>query len=273
MNNLNKDIKVFFIDLDGTTLDTKKGLHHWVSEENLRMIQETRRQNKYVIISTGRLGQGVKPYQNLIGGEYTIAANGAIIYDANHKIIWERKMSIQQCHKITEILRRNKISLKVDDKFIAFGVTTLFGKMIAKKFGFKPKSSYNYGMQSEHHRMLIWGKSKSKMREIQRLLLENVNDLSVVSSANGWTLEITHKEGTKGSADLYVAQELLGIKNINQIAHIGDTMNDSTAIGKVGRFIAMGNADKSLMKLVKFVGPKYKRAGVAKILKGEYKEK
>jgi len=54
--------------------------------------------------------------------------------------------------------------------------------------------------------------------------------------------------------------------------HIGDTMNDSTAIPYM-RFVAMKNSEKKLKSLTDYIGPDYKNAGVAKILNGEYLDK
>lgn len=54
MNKIKKNIKLFFIDLDGTTLDNKKGINHVMSLENLKAIKEAKQDGKKIIVSTGR---------------------------------------------------------------------------------------------------------------------------------------------------------------------------------------------------------------------------
>lgn len=268
---MNKDIKLFFIDLDGTTLDTHTvDGQHWISDANIEAIKAARAEGKYVIISTGRIGANVKKYYDLVGGEYVIAGNGAQITNAKGKAVCENKMSVQQVLKVMEVLQKNNMVMKVDDDWNGYGATTAIQKYISKKFGFKPVDGFTFEMHKERYKIVSWGKvSKGRIQKVKAELEATVKDLSVVTSANGWTLEISHANATKGKGAEWVAEKL-GIPK-KHTAHIGDTMNDSTAVGHVGRLIVMANGDKELKKLSTFHGPSYKNAGLAKVLKGEYK--
>lgn len=270
MNELNKDIKVFYIDLDGTSLDTKKDNILWLSDENLAAIKKVRSEGKEVIISTGRLGKAVARYVELIDSKYSVTGNGAQIIDRHGKVLREFKLSIRQVLLILDFAQKNKMVMKIDDNTIAHGTSNFFQGWLSQKFHFQPVPHYNFELHKERVKIVLWGKSKSKLKKLQVELLKYVDGICVVSSSNGWTLEVTHEEATKGKANEYVSKHLLNVP-IEQTAHLGDTMNDSTVIGHVGRFIVMGNAQKDLKKMSIYQGPNFKNGGMAKVLNGEYK--
>ena len=269
--NLNDDIKVFFIDLDGTTLDTKKGIKHWVSDENLRAINEKKQEHKKVIISTGRMGKAVEDYVKLIRPSYTVASNGAVIYDRDMNILREQKLSIQQVLKIFAIIQKHKLMFKLDGNSIAYGVKKAFWRKAIKQWGFSANSTYNFPMHETRYKFVMWGKfSKSKIQKIMEEIRENVADVSVVSSGGGFNIEVTHKDATKGIGNKWVLDELEYKKE--QAIHIGDTMNDSTTVDYVERLVVMANGSKKLKEVSNWRGPNYKNGGLAKVLRGEYQE-
>lgn len=274
MENMNKDIKAFFIDLDGTTFDTKtKEGQHWVSNTNLDAIKKAREEGKHVVISTGRVGVNLMKYFDLIGGDYAISGNGARIIDAKGKTIQEYKLSIQQVLKITEVLQRNSMVMKVDDEWKGYGAFTWLQKTFSKKFGFMPIEGYHFEMHKPRLKIVTWGKvNRNKISKIKAELEKCVENISVVSSANGFTLEITHADATKGKAAKFVCEKLIKV-DPKHAAHVGDSMNDSTVIGELGRLIAMNNGHSELKKLTSFITANSHHHGLAKALQGDYKNK
>lgn len=267
--DLNKNIKIFFIDLDGTFLDTHKDGAHWMSDENLNAVKEMRKKGVEVVISTGRQGLQSKRYLDHIEHDYAVTGNGSIVLKQG-KIVKEVLMTLRQSLLITDFAKKHGLSMKLDDSRIGYGTFKASARYFTSKMGFTPVPHFNFEMHKQYHKIVLWGKSKSKMDKLRKLLVEEVADVSMVTSANGWTLEVSHKDATKGTGNLFVAQQL-GITEKKHMAHIGDSMNDSTVVGHM-RLIAMKNSDKKLLRLTRFVGPSYKRAGVAKILRGEYKK-
>lgn len=272
MSDINKNIEAFFIDLDGTTLDTKKGIHHWISDKNLRAIKDTQDKGKHVIISTGRMGDDLDLYMELTNTDYIIGGNGSIIKNKSGKILRDKKLSIRQGLLILGIAQKHGLVLTPNSTGLVYGVTTKLQKFIVKKLGRKGLSGYTFELHKEYYKFGLLGKSKAKLLEIVKEIETCVPDVSVVTSSNGWSIEVTHKDATKGIANEYVANELLNITDIKKTAHVGDTMNDSTAIGHVGRLIVMNNADKHLKELSPFRGPSYKHGGLADVLYGNYKK-
>ncbi len=271
MNNLNKNIKIFFIDLDGTLLDAKdeKGFHS-ISEENLKAIEEISK-TKEVIISTGRIGQTVEKFMKMTNVKYAVCGNGSIVIDNKGKVYKEDKLNIRQVIMLVDFAKKHKLSFKVDSELAAYGAINWKHRMLAKHFGFVSKDHYNLDVHQEYLKIVLWGKGKSKIAKLVGHLNNEIKELSVVTSSAGWTLEVTHEKSTKGLGNLKVAS-LLGETNTKKMLHIGDTMNDSTTIPYM-RFVAMKNSSKKLKSLTDYIGPNYKNAGVAQILKGEYLDK
>ena len=268
--NLNKNIKVFFIDLDGTLLDAKKDGYHAISDENLNQMKKMKESGVHIVVSTGRSGGQAKRYLDMVKSEYAVTGNGSIILK-NNKIIKETLMSTRQAIMIRDIVIDEGVTIKLDDSRDAYGSEGVIQRFATKKWNFNPIMNYNYDIHKKYHKLVIWGTTKGKLRKIAKRIENKVPGLSLVSSGGGWTLEITHKDATKGSANAFVANEL-GITDKNEMAHLGDSMNDSTVVDYM-RLIVMKNSPRSLKTLSKFIGPHYKGAGVAKILKGEYLEK
>lgn len=270
MNDLNKDIKIFFIDLDGTLLD-KRGKHtHGISEENINALTAAKKNGKIIVISTGRTGLQAKKYLDKIDHTYAVTGNGSIILN-NGKIEKEIFMSLRQSLLILDFVKKHGLVLKIDDSRIGYGSFKFLQTLVTKKMNFEPVKNFNYELHKQYHKIVIWGKSRKKMEEIRVIIKSEIKGLSVVSSSKGWTLEISHESATKGFGNLYVASKF-GIINKKEMAHIGDSMNDSTVIGHM-RLIAMKNSVKELYSMTNYIGPSYKYGGVAKILKGEYKIK
>lgn len=268
---LNKDIKLYFIDLDGTALDTKEDLKLALSKENLGAIKAARSKGIEVIVSTGRMGKGAQRYLDVVGGAYSVQSNGALIKDAKGNTVRELKLSIRQVLLLHSIAAKYNLVFKLDDGLEGYGATTWFLRYITNKFHFNPVPGYFFEMHKERYKMVFWGKlSKSKMEKIRKEMLKVVPEIEAVTSAGGFTIEATAKGATKGEGNKFVANKL-GVLPENT-AHVGDSMNDSTTVGLMGQLIVMQNGDRKLKALSPYRGPSYKKAGLAKVLNGDYKK-
>ncbi|WKX02413.1 Cof-type HAD-IIB family hydrolase [Candidatus Mycoplasma mahonii] len=271
MTNLNKDIKVFFIDLDGTLLDSQDNNGNLtISRENIKEIKKIQEAKKHVVISTGRYGDQVQKFMKLTNVKYSVTANGAYVIDNNRKLYKDDKLSIRQIILLVDFARKHELSFKVNESWIAYGVRKPLQKFIVNKWGFTAIGHYNCDLQREYPKIIFFGKTKWKIQKLVALLTSEIDGLSVVTSAKGYTIEVTNEKSTKGIGNIYVAK-MLGITKKNNMMHIGDTMNDST-VARHMRLVAMKNSEKKLKKITKFIGPSYKNGGVAKVLRGEYKK-
>ena len=271
MKNLNKNIEAFFIDLDGTLLDGKdKSGKHIISEKNIEAVKEISK-TKNVVISTGRMGTTVEGFMKDTGVKYAVCANGALVVDNKGKVYKDDKLTLKQVILLVDFAKKYKLTFKVDAIPEAFGARSAFAKLIAKRTGFAPRDHYNVDIHKQYYKFVMWGKLRCRNSKVIENLKNEIDGLSIVTSANGWTIEITNEKSTKGLGNMKVAS-LLKIEDKKKLIHIGDTMNDSTTIPYM-RFVAMGNANRSLKNMTKFVGPSYKNGGVAEIIKGNYTKK
>lgn len=269
MQNNNEHIKIFFIDLDGTLLDEKTKKSHNISKTNLDAIKKQIDNGKKVVISTGRLGIQAKKHLDTVNAKYAVTGNGSIILK-DGEIIKKIHMGLREQLMIFDFAKKHKLVLKLDDSRIGFGAFSWLQRSITKMFNYNPVKHFNFEMFKEYSKIVLWGKRKSKMKKLSKIIREELPNLSIVSSSSGWTIEVTDSKATKGLGNLFVAKEY-GIIDGNQMLHIGDTMNDSTAAEHM-KLVAMKNSTKSLLNATTLRGPHYKKGGVAKILNGEYKD-
>lgn len=267
MNNkdLNRNISLFFVDLDGTLVDQK---NDGVSDFNREAITNfTSITGNKVVISTGRIGGGAIPFMDEFNSDYIIMGNGSLIMNKNKEIVFEKRLDIESIKKILEFASKNKLAYKIDGMQVCFNCVKIFPRIFAKKFG--------YGINEDAanpgeilYKIVLFGKTVRRMKRIQNKLDAILGkNCSVVTSFGGFTIEITNSEATKGIANEYVWKELYKITNIAKTAHIGDSMNDSTAKGKIGTLYALKNSSKQLLKMCDVIGPHYKNHAVGIIIK------
>lgn len=263
-----ENVKAFFIDLDGTLLDAKdKKGKLAISEENLNAIKKVQEEGKTVVVSTGR-SFDAEGWLKQVNSPYAVLSNGAIVV-VEDKIVRHLKLSVRQSLLIHEFAWKNGLSFKLNDQKIAYGAFKFLPRLFAKKHGFIPQDNFNFEMHKEHTKFVLFGKSKSKMAKLIKQLSKKIPDAAIVTSAGGYTIEVTHADATKGKGNQFIYEKYLKLP-MEQTMHIGDTMNDSTTIGFVGKMVALKNSDRNLKVLTPYAGPHYKNAGVAKVINGKF---
>lgn len=272
MQKKQNDIQIYFIDLDGTTLDSKNNLERWPSKKNLEAIKNARARGQEVIISTGRSGQNIYDLAAVIGGKYFIQANGALITDKNNKTLFSAKLNVRQTLLLLDIIKKHHLAFKLDDQYVTYGVQRRLSRFVAKKAGWTIKNNYAYPMHQEYFKVVCFGIfSRHKIASIAKEIMAKIPDVTAVTSARGYSIEVTHKKATKGLAAEFIRKILKVPKQ--KTMHIGDSMNDCTVVGHVGKFVVMKNGQKALKKMASYCGPHYKNAGLAKILDGKFSPK
>ncbi len=268
MDKLNKKIKAYFIDLDGTLLDIKGKYAHSISKANLLALKQAKEEGQHIIISTGRSGKQATKYLNMVNCSYAVTGNGSIILK-NNMVLKSIKISLRDSLSVIEFAKKNKLVLKVDDSRTAYGSFGVIQTYITKKMNFNPVKNFNLEMHKQYNKIVLWGKLKNKMIAIQKIMKKEFPNLSIVLMSKGYALEISDAKATKGMGNWFLAQKL-NLKR-DEIIHIGDSMNDSTVIPYM-KLIAMKNSSNELKQMANYIGPDFKNGGVAKVLNGEYEE-
>lgn len=262
---MNKDdLKVIFIDLDGTLLDKRED----ISDENRKALMDYKEKGYEIIISTGRPAWFVFELFDLdFPFKYLITQNGAQIWDQNRKKIFSETLNEDIARFIIKEAMKKKLIMKINQKmdfyskgFISWLVLTFYKENL-RKFPYSKLDNYD-----QYDKILLLTPWKWKARKFKKIILNKYTDgdLSICFSGGGYAIECTGPRGRKGVAALFVLDKL-GYNPSNAL-HIGDSMNDKDAFDVVGYSIAMKNSERDLLKVAKTIGPSYKNAGVAKIL-------
>ncbi len=266
INHKSFEIECFFIDLDGTALDSK---HHSISPTNIAKIKEVN-QHIPIVISTGRsFGPKVKSLMKTLDLKYAICQNGAIVANDKNEIIQKIIINPQMIAFIRDIAIKYKIIIIPDSTYMLYT-----DKWLLKPFVWLNKKHYfnmrDFDISKEYNKIVLAGCRRKKLFNIYLELKKLAPSLSIKTSAGDWIIEITDSKATKGLAAVFIAN-LLNIKPEKSV-HIGDSMNDTSTLGYLGALIAMKNSSKHLLSVATHIGPNYKKGGLAKILNGEFSE-
>ncbi|WP_033160866.1 Cof-type HAD-IIB family hydrolase [[Mycoplasma] collis] len=259
-----ENVKALFLDLDGTLLDVGIGKWAKISDNNKNAVLEFSQKGK-VIISTGRsFNLEVKKIAQTVNASFTVCQNGSQIYDQNFNLIKDLKISYPLVNQVFEIVKEWKASFVANSSIFIYG-PFFWNKLFSLFSNFKAKK-YKFFNAHDSNKILIIHRNKTQVRKIHQKINEKFfNDLKAEIVGKNWAIEITEKNCTKGKAAEYIL-DLLNI-NANNSIHIGDSMNDSSTSGIVGKLIAMKSGSNKLKKIADEIGEKRKKAGVAKILK------
>ncbi|TDV23496.1 hypothetical protein BCF59_0485 [Mycoplasmopsis mustelae] len=242
--------KIIFIDLDGTTIDGP-GEKFWQKEitEYTKDIVQKVQKTIPVVVSTGR---GVNPKTlkivQSLGSNTYIAWNGAQTV-INGEVAHSAKIPAEIANELFTEIKRNKCFVVYNSNPRDYAYTKNrfyrlimgFGKKTAKKFS-------QYDPNFEPLKALIWSLSKKKILKLANEWSEKFDGkLNVSLSGSNNIIEITNIGISKGDEEVRLCQ-LWGI-NPTDAMHIGDSMNDASAKGKVGKLVAMANSVSELKEI------------------------
>ncbi|UWV86222.1 HAD-IIB family hydrolase [Mycoplasmopsis cynos] len=245
-----KKPKIIFIDLDGTTLDGP-GEKFWEKEptEYTKSVINRLQSQIPVVVSTGRgVNDKTLNIVRKLGSETYIAWNGAQTVE-NGVVVKKHIIDKDISQELFNEIKKNKCFVVYNSnvKYYAF-VKNWFYKLLMG-FGKKSAKKYNeYKNDFDVYKALIWSLSKTKIKKLAEKwgkMFEGKLEVSLSGSNN--VLEITAANVSKGSAEV----DFCLSKGIDpsEAIHFGDSMNDSSAKGKIGKLIAMANSVEELKQM------------------------
>ncbi len=264
------DIKLIGLDLDDTTLTTKKEFTPHTKE----VLEECLRRGIQVLPATGRVKAAIPDYLRSIEGlRYVLTSNGAAVIDlAEDKMIYQNGIAWDRALEIFDFLEKYHTfyDAYIDgmgwcegrffdhlDRFNipsnTMGVVKMSRTKVENLRAFvreqkKPVEKINMFFAVEEER-------QQAFRELRQ-----ISDIAVTCSlANN--IEINNKTCNKGDALLRLG-EILNLKP-EQIMACGDGNNDIEMIDMAGMGVAMENAVDELKKVANFVTKTCDEEGVA----------
>jgi len=255
-------MKLIALDLDGTTLNSKKEM----APETLDAIKKAQEQGHIVMAMSGRSYKGIKRTLDQYNLDCPIGANnGTCLYEGD-SILHLITLSNQQTAQTMEVLEKECIPYNITTDKGTYAprtwderlATMLTSGRVPEEF--KQNPHYKMFTTSPHvHGHFFFDDSseilndneftfikilmvtldpEQKKRVYQSLSL--IKEVMVLSSSP-FNLEMTHASGSKGKGLEFMARHH-GISMKDTIA-IGDEMNDVPMFQVAGLAIAMGNAE------------------------------
>ncbi|EOD01102.1 Cof-type HAD-IIB family hydrolase [Caldisalinibacter kiritimatiensis] len=284
--------KLVAIDMDGTLLNKE----HKISKENFKAIQEAIDAGVKVVLASGRIFGGLRPYLeelNLINDDnYCVScAGGLVVNNTMSKIIQNYSLGMEELKYIYKLANELNLSVNVytRDKIVAFQ-DDAFSQLesIANRVPVEIKD-FDSLQDIEAYKVTIINDSAKALKKIKvffeefididekylknaKILEENVldtvttrlSDKYTVVKPFEFTLEVINKNCNKWTGVKRIADQL-GIKQ-EEIICIGDSENDEHMIRNAGLGVAMANGFSKMKKIADYVTYTNDQHGVAHVI-------
>jgi Cof subfamily protein (haloacid dehalogenase superfamily) len=279
-------IKCIASDMDGTLLNS----YQQVSQENKEAILKAQDQGIEVVIATGRSYQEVRFVLDEADLHCpVICVNGAEVRTKEGEILSAAPIEKHVAKKAAEKLMEKDIYFEVytnqgtysldPNKAVAILVDIVVSanpdvnpEDVVKRAGERTRNglvhqveSYDLLFNDETHQIykLFGFAIDSDRRGAAAASLEELTVLAVSSSGHN-NLEITHRNAQKGIA-LETFVQSKGI-DLSETMAMGDSFNDVSMLERVGRAVAMGNADYEIKTLCDVITATNDEHGVAQAI-------
>lgn len=253
------NIKMIFLDIDGTLYNSKKQL----TEYTKKILNKVAEEGIYVVLCSGRQNSQVCELSKSIDiSKYAISCNGAFVYNYEDDIdIAENVMKKESIEKIWSFCKEENIKLILEakkDRYVNFesderkhikidGIEDILDKKIFQ--------------------MVIDEIVIEKTEKVKELLISDDNIWTAnygPSYYGNYFFDINNKNIDKGIG-IKELIKYLGIKKEETIG-FGDGINDYAMIRECGIGIAMGNAEEELKRTADYVTLTNNEDGVAKFI-------
>ena len=266
-------IKLIALDLDGTTLSSKKN----ISSRNRAGMESAAAKGVNIVVATGRPFAALpKDVFEIEAIRYILTSNGASITDVKEKrTFYENCISSASVEKAVELLKRYDYILEGFVKGEAYiqGDYYEYVKRTGKSFRDvnyiletrKPvEDIYEFLLENKEHIENI-NVNFEDMSDKPKMYSELIKlpDVTITSSLKN-NLEIGGATTSKAEA-LRKMGELLGIKQEEMMA-IGDSPNDIEMLKAAGMSVAVGNAEEEVKEQASYISADNDNDGVAEAI-------
>lgn len=253
-------IKLFAMDLDGTSLDSNSILR----EETIEALKKLDENGIKFVFTSGRAMLSVRYLMSLTGIDNpSVTNNGALAYINKEKIIYQNPLKYEEVEELIEFSEENKLFYQFYDmdtyysnriwpeRFDHLENNSLYGMNYQVNFSFSTDPLKELKLRKNSaFKFQIFPNIKNP--EEERKILEKVDlmDLYLTTSAFGM-VEIMQKNVNKFNG-LSEIGNFLGISK-EEMAAIGDQDNDIPMLKNVGLSFAMGNAIDEVKEIVDYI--------------------
>ena len=267
-------VKLIALDLDGTTLNSKNQL----TEATQAALEKAVKQGIHVVIATGRPLIALPDVVTSVEGiEYAITSNGAAIIDLKSKeILHKNNIEAKAMQQIYDMLSEHDFMTEIFIHGKAYVEKSIFENLDDMEFT-ETHKAYVRRTRLPYDNVLEFMLKNSGEVENINVVFTNQEDKAymynrlkeldhvIVTSSFSHNLEINGSTTTKASALLEMCK-MFDIKP-EEILACGDSPNDEEMLKLAGYSVAMGNAEKSVKKIAKYITLTNDEDGVAHAIK------
>lgn len=267
MKNL-KNIKVIFIDIDGTLTNDKNE----ITEYTKSVIKKAVSKGIYIIICSGRTnGYVVEKSRECNASNIVISSNGAMIFDyLNNKKIFESNFNMNILEKILNYAIKFKVEATFNSTYKRYRT-----KMREKDYNKNIVKVNKVTDIDDIVSQIVLDSNEYKNIKDFQYFIETLNEVEIcnvsenlqqnkININDDYWMDLVVRGNSKGNAIRKVLQ-ILNIEKEDTIC-FGDQENDTPMFEAVGIKVAMENAVDNLKKKADFVTFSNNENGVAKFI-------
>jgi Cof subfamily protein (haloacid dehalogenase superfamily) len=243
--------KMLAIDIDDTLINDEKE----ITEGTKQALAQALAHGVTVTLATGRMYASAKQLAAQLGLNVPlITYQGSLVKTSlDGKILYERSVPTEAAHFIFDYCERTGLHLQT------YSDDVLYVKESSEKSdAYAALSKIPYTVYPNFKELadkpstkLLMIDEPGRLDVVATELRNEIGHLVHITKSKPHFLEIVHREGTKGDAIRYLADQF-GY-DLSEVIAIGDSWNDHEMIQAAGLGVAMGNAVDSLKEIADYV--------------------
>ena len=261
-----KNIKIVFIDIDGTLVNKRKR----VTMKTRKMVKRLVDKNIYVVLVSGRdILHTIDKSRKALASNIIISSNGSEIYNyKTNENFYKDDIQYDILKKIWTYCEKNKLELILNGKDTQYGNDMFCSDMYKDKNiirnveVLKDKEIFQVIVNSNKYEDMK--KCEEFINEHKQIKIANYSKDYIRANYNSkepYYIFINSCSTDKGIA-INKFLEAMNIKKEDTIC-FGDRINDITMFNSCGKTVAMKNADEDLKKIANYITLSNDENGVA----------
>ncbi len=255
------NIKMIFLDIDGTLYNTKKE----VTEYTKNILNKVKLKEINIVLCSGRSNQSVCTISKQINAsKYIIANNGAFVYNYVDNVeIFESVIEEELLYKMWDICEQENIELILESKEQEYINTLIFRKELD---GYIKINNIRDILDKKIFQIVINMEKNRENKKIRDMLSneEKIWTPNYGIGVRSFFFDINNTNIDKGIGIQHLIEKL-GIKKEETIA-FGDGINDCAMFKECGIGVAMENAKDELKNIADYITLKNDEDGVARFI-------
>lgn len=256
-------IRFIAFDLDGTLLNSDKK----ISPRNIEALKRAEAKGVKITLCTGRASAAVKDYVEELGmkGPVITFQGSKIVDTATGEVIFEKGLTPEEILPIITLCEEEGIHLNLYTDDVIYiekeNEESTYYKRFAPNTEMREVGKLSAFMTKPTTKLLMLAPRK-KLEEIRPRVAALLGPGMDMFYSSEVFLEVVNKEGNKGNAVKYIAEEYYGFSQ-NEVMTFGDHLNDLSMIQYAGLGVAMANGEERLKQEADYVTLSNNDDGVA----------